>query len=81
MPLRSGPRSRRRHSHHTHWPIEAARSTSATTSSACIGACGRTPAAATVSTIPCTAVTTLRQRRGGSGARIHGSSHSPARNR
>ena len=42
---------------------------------------GRTPAAATVSTIPCAAATSLRQRRGGSGARIHGSSHSPARNR
>ena len=42
---------------------------------------GRTPAAATVSTIPCVAATTLRQRRGGSGARIHGTSHSPAPNR
>ena len=41
---------------------------------------GRTPAAATVSTTPWVAATTLRQRRGGSGARIHGSSHSPARN-
>ena len=41
---------------------------------------GSTPAAATVSTTPCAAATTLRQRRGGSGARIHGSSHSPARN-
>ena len=32
---------------------------------------GRTSAAATVSTIPCVAATTLRQSRGGSGARIH----------
>ena len=42
---------------------------------------GSTSAAATVSAIPCAAATTLRQRRDGSGARIQGSSHSPARNR
>ena len=36
---------------------------------------GRTSAAATVSTIPCVAATTLRQYRGGNGARIHGSGH------
>ena len=36
--------------------------------------------AATVSTIPWAAATTLRHRRGGSGARIHGSTHSPWRN-
>jgi len=46
-----------------------------------VSAPGRTSDAATVSTIPCAAVTTLRQRRGGSGARIHGRRHSPARNR
>ncbi len=78
---RSGASSRRRHSHHTHSPTDAASAASATTRSACIGAWGRTPAAATVSTIPCAAATTLRQRRGGSGARIHGTSHSPTRNR
>ena len=42
---------------------------------------GRTPAAATVSTTPCTAVTTLRHRRAGNGARNHGHTHSPTKNR
>ena len=41
---------------------------------------GSTPAAATVNTTPCTAVTTLRHRRAGNGARNHGNSHSPTRN-
>ena len=36
--------------------------------------------AAIVSTIPCVAATILRQKRGGSGARIHGSGHPAARN-
>ena len=62
-----------------HWPTEAASATSAAPSRTCVSVCGRMSAAASVSTTPCTAATTLRQRRGGSDARIHGSSHSPAR--
>ena len=61
-------RSRRRHSHHVHSPTDAASEASAATRSACVSDRGRTSAAATVSTTPCAAATTLRQRRRGSGA-------------
>jgi len=41
---------------------------------------GTISAAAITSATPCDAVTVLRQSRGGSGARIHGSAHPAARN-
>jgi len=77
----SGAASRRRHNHTTHSPNDTASATSAATNSPCMNPRGRTPAAATVSTTPCTAVTTLRHRRAGNGARNHGHTHSPTKNR
>ena len=71
---------RLRHSHHTSRPNDSASSARATTSAAWVTRRRQELAAATVSTIPCVAATTLRQKRGGSGSRIHGSGHPAARN-
>ena len=69
-----------RQSHHTSRPNDSASRASATTRAACINLGGTTPAAATVSTIPCVAATTFLQSRRGSGAAYHLSIHPATRN-
>ena len=67
------PTGRRHHSHQTSRPKDSASSTKPIASAPYVIAADPTPEAAKASEIPAVAVTTLRQWRGGSWARIQGS--------
>jgi hypothetical protein len=71
---------RRRHSQTTLWLNDSTSRASETATKVTDHRSGRTPAAATTSTIPCTTATVFPQRVDGSGARSHGSTRPAVRN-
>ena len=78
LPWLRRPASRVVQSHHTSRPNDSASSAATTSRAATATARGSTSAAATVRTAPCTAATTLHQKRGGAGRRSHGRSRRAA---